>query len=44
MKSIADIVESRGLWKGGFEKCDLQLDAIRKHDAEMRAAAKDGAE
>lgn len=44
MKSIADIVESRGLWKAGFEKCDLQLDAIRKHDREMREAAKDGAE
>ena len=44
LDTVADLVISRNRWKEGHERCAARIDAIRKHDAEMRAAAKDGAE
>jgi len=39
LTSTGDIVTSRGVYKEGFEKCAAKIDAIRRHDAEARAAA-----
>ena len=44
LDTVADLVISRNLWKEGHERCAARIDAIRKHDAEMRAAAKAEAE
>ena len=43
LDTVADLVVSRNRWKEGHERCAAKIDAIRKHDAEMRAAAKAGA-
>lgn len=44
LDTVADLVVSRQRWKEGHERCAAKVDAIRKHDREMREAAKDGAE
>ena len=44
LDTVADLVVSRNRWKEGHERCAARIDAIRKHDREMREAAKDGAE
>lgn len=44
LDTVADLVVSRQRWKEGHERCAAKVDAIRKHDAEMRAAGKAGAE
>lgn len=38
LKTTADIVTSRGIYKEGFEKCAATVDAIRAHDAKARNA------
>ncbi len=35
--STGDIVESRALYKSGFEKCAAKVDAIREYDAKARS-------
>lgn len=40
LDTVADLVISRNKWKEGHERCAAQVDAIRKHDAEMRDAVK----
>jgi len=40
INTAGDLVLSRNLYKEGFEKCAARVDAIRKHDAEARAAVK----
>lgn len=44
LDTVADLVVSRQRWKEGHERCAARIDQIRKFDAEMRQAAKDGAE
>ena len=44
LDTVADLVVSRNRWKEGHERCAAKIDSIRKHDREMRAAAKAGAE
>lgn len=38
LDTVGDLVASRELYKVGFETCAAKVDAIRKHDAEARAA------
>ena len=44
LDTVADLVVSRNRWKEGHDRCAVKIDAIRKHDMEMREAAKAGAE
>jgi hypothetical protein len=37
-ETVASIIESRGIYIKAFNKCAAKVDAIRKHDAEARAA------
>lgn len=44
LDTVADLVISRNRWKDGHDRCAAKIDSIRKHDREMREAAKDGAD
>lgn len=39
LNTTGDLVTSRNIYKKGFEVCAARVEAIRKHDAEARAAA-----
>lgn len=38
LNTTGDLVVSRNIWKAGQEVCSARIDAIRKHDAQARAA------